>query len=51
MNSISKTEELSKLCEETFMIKEIAEIKGSGMAIAVSFVVEVGDIRCFKSAK
>ena len=45
------TEELNKLCEEIPMIKKIVEIKGSGMAIAVSFVVEVGDIRCFKSAK
>ena len=33
------------------MIKEIAEIKGIGIATAISFVTEVGDIRRFKSAK
>ncbi|MCF2700555.1 IS110 family transposase [Fusobacterium mortiferum] len=33
------------------MIKEIAEIKGIGIATAISFVAEVGDIRRFKSAK
>lgn len=32
------------------MIEKIAEIKEIGMATAISFVAEVGDIRCFKSA-
>lgn len=45
------TEELNTLCEEIPMIKEIAEIKWIGMATAISFVAEVGDIRRFKSAK
>ena len=45
------TKELNNLCEEIPMIKEIAEIKGIGMATAISFVAEVGDIRRFKSAK
>ena len=45
------TEELTTLCEDIPMIKEIAEIKGIGMATAISFVAEVGDIRRFKSAK
>ena len=45
------TEELNTLCEEVPMIKEIAKIKGIGMATAISFVAEVGDIRRFKSAK
>ncbi|RHF66971.1 IS110 family transposase [Fusobacterium mortiferum] len=49
LNSI--TEELNKLCEKIPMIKEIAEIKGIGIATAISFVAEVGDIRRFKSAK
>ena len=44
-------EDLNKLCDEIPMIKEIAEIKGIGMATAISFVAEVGDIRRFKSAK
>lgn len=45
------TEELNKLCEEIPMIKKIVEIKGIGMATAISFVAEVRDIRRFKSAK
>ena len=44
-------EDLNKLCDEIPIIKEIAEIKGIGMATAISFVAEVGDIRRFKSAK
>ena len=44
-------EDLNKLCDEIPMIKEISEIKGIGMATAISFVAEVGDIRRFKSAK
>ena len=44
-------EDLNKLCDDIPMIKEIAEIKGIGMATAISFVAEVGDIRRFKSAK
>ena len=45
------TEELNKLCEEIPMIKKIVEIKGIGMATAISFVAEVRNIRRFKSAK
>ena len=45
------TGELNSLCEEIPEIKEVAEIKGIGMATAISFVAEVGDIRRFKSAK
>ena len=45
------TEELNRLCEEIPEIKEIAKIKGIGIATAISFVAEVGDIRRFKSAK
>ena len=45
------TGELNSLCEEIPEIKEVAEIKGIGMATAISFVAEAGDIRRFKSAK
>ena len=45
------TEELNRLCEEIPEIKEIAKIKGIGIATAISFVAELGDIRRFKSAK
>ena len=44
-------EDLNKLCDEIPMIKELTKIKGIGMATAISFVAEVGDIRRFKSAK
>lgn len=44
-------EELNKLCEEISMIKEIAQIKGIGMATAIYFVAEIGDIRRFNSPK
>ncbi len=44
-------EDLNKLCDEIPMIKELAKIKGIGIATAISFVAEAGDIRRFKSAK
>lgn len=45
------TLQIEKLCKKIPEIKEIAEIKGVGFLIAISFVVEIGDIRRFDSPK
>lgn len=42
---------VNDLCCKNNKNKVIAEIKGIGIATAISFVAEVGDIRRFKSAK
>lgn len=44
-------EELNSLAEKIPALKEIVKIKGVGLATAISFIAEVGDIRRFKSPK